>query len=147
VNNYDPSAYGDRIAAVYDELFPEYDEACIDTLAELAQGGPALELGIGTGRVALPLHRRGVEVHGIDGSSAMVEKLRDKPGGEDIPVLLGNFMEVGVSGQFPLIYIVVNTFYGLLTQEDQIRCFRNVAEHLTPEKVHRWAIFPGYQPG
>lgn len=141
MEDYDERTYGDRIAGAYDELYSEFDEKSISTLAELAQGGPALELGIGTGRIALPLRQKGVEVHGIDASKAMVEKLRAKPGGEDIPVTLGDFGEVAVEGQFSLIYVVFNTFFGLLTQDDQIRCFKNVAQHLSPGGVFLMEVF------
>jgi len=99
-------------------------------LAKLAGLGPALELGIGTGRVAIPLLQRGFEFHGIDASEAMVGKLREKPGGEDIPVTVGDFAGVKVDGRFSLVYVVFNTFFVLLTQEDQVRCFENVASHL-----------------
>ena len=128
----DPSTYGDRMAGVYDEWFGEPGEAeeAAGFLAGLAGPGPALELGIGTGRVALPLLRRGTAVRGIDASEAMVDRLRAKPGGEDIPVTFGDFVEVGVEGSFPLVYVVFNTFFALLTQEDQARCFANVARRL-----------------
>ena len=130
MKKYIASTYGDHLADVYDEWFASYEHAAIDTLAELAGGGRALELGIGTGRVALPLAARGVEVHGIDASEAMISKLRAKPGGESIPVTMGNFADVQVEGEFSLVYIVFNTFFALLTQEEQVRCFRNVAAHL-----------------
>ena len=91
-----------------------------------------LELGIGTRRLALPLRARGIRVEGIDASPAMVEKLRGKPGGREIPVTIGNFAEVGVEGRFSLIFVAFNTFFALLTQEDQLRCFANVAAHLEP---------------
>ena len=135
MDTYTPETYGQNIAAVYDELYPGYDEAAIHRLEELASGGRALELGIGTGRFALPLQGMGVEVHGIDASPAMVKKLKAKPGGERIPVTIGDFSQVGVEGEFSLIYVVFNTLFGLLTQEDQCRCFDNVARHLTPEGV------------
>ena len=131
---YEASAYGDRIAEYYDRLFEDaFDvEGTVDLLADLAQGERALELGIGTGRIALPLIERGVEVHGIDASEAMVAKLRAKPGGDQIPVTMGNFVDVPVEGRFALIYVPFNTFFALLTQEDQIRCFASVAGHLQP---------------
>lgn len=123
--------YGEPLAAVYDQWFGAYDEAAIELLAELAAGGRALELGIGTGRMALPLAARGVEVEGIDGAPAMVARLRERPGGESIAVTMGNFADVAVEGKFTLVFIVFNTFYALQTQEEQVRCFRNVAERLT----------------
>jgi SAM-dependent methyltransferase len=116
-------------------VHPEYDEAMIATLAELARAGRALELGIGTGRIALPLAARGVEVHGIDASPAMVARMRIKPGGAEIPVAMGDFADVGVEGAFSLVYVVFNTFFGLLSQEEQVRCFENVARHLAADGV------------
>jgi len=134
VQDYDASTYGENIAEVYDERYARYARAdtdeTVECLATLAGKGPVLELGIGTGRVALPLAARGIEVHGIDASPAMVAKLRAKPGGDRIPVTIGDFADVGVSGEYSLIFIVFNTIFALLTQEDQIRCFRNVAAHL-----------------
>lgn len=135
MNGYDPSTYGQRIADVYDDVHPVHDEAMIATLAELAGDGPALELGIGTGRIALPLAARGVAVHGIDASPAMVDRLRAKPGGAAIPVTMGDFAGVGAEGPFSLVYVVFNTFFGLLSQEEQVRCFGNVARRLTEEGV------------
>lgn len=131
--DYTAETYGDRIAGVYDELYAGYDERAIAVLKDLAQAGPALELGIGTGRVALPLQRAGVAVHGIDASQAMVDQLRAKPGGADIPITIGDFADVGVAGSFSLIYVLFNTFFALLTQAEQVRCFKNVAQHLTVE--------------
>ncbi len=92
-----------------------------------------LELAIGTGRLALPLVERGLEVHGIDASERMVEKLRAKPGGDAIPVTMGDFADVGVEGEYRLIFIAFNTLFALLTQDDQLRCFANAAEHLTDD--------------
>jgi len=122
--------YDERCAEVYDAWFTAHEAAAGEDLAELAQGGPALELGIGTGLVALPLAARGVAVHGVDNSEAMVGKLRAKPGGAAIPVTLGNFADVPVEGEFSLIFVVFNTFFALLEQQEQVRCFRNVAAHL-----------------
>jgi SAM-dependent methyltransferase len=135
MGDYESSTYGDRIADVYDQwpALPTDEKEAVDFLAPLAGSGPALELGIGTGRVALPLAARGVEVHGIDASEAMVAKLRAKPGGADIPVTMGDFAGVGAEGAFSLVFCVFNTFFGLLTQEDQVRCFQEVAGKLTPE--------------
>jgi SAM-dependent methyltransferase len=132
---YDASTYGERIAPAYDAVHRHLPSpgAAVALLTELARRGPALELGIGTGRIALPLTERGVVVHGIDASPAMVNELRAKPGGDRIPVTLGDFADVGVPGQYPLIYVVFNTFFNLLTQEDQVRCFAQVASHLTAD--------------
>jgi SAM-dependent methyltransferase len=131
MKEYIASTYGDNLADVYDQWFGAFEDAAIDTLAELAKGGRALELGIGTGRVALPLAARGIEVHGIDASAAMVAKLRARPGGESIAVTTGNFADVQIEGEVSLVFIVFNTFFALLTQEEQVRCFRNVAAHVS----------------
>lgn len=133
MDNYRDDTYGERIANVYDNWYDEYDEATLTTLSEIAQGGRVLELGIGTGRVALPLQQSGLRIEGIDSSRAMVDRLHSKPGGKEIPVVMGNFADVAVDGQYSLIYVLVNTFYALLTQEEQVRCFRNVVRHLIPE--------------
>jgi SAM-dependent methyltransferase len=129
--------FGERVAASYDEssaeMFePDVLDATVDLLAELARGGSALELGIGTGRVALPLARRGVPVHGIDMSRAMVARLRGKPGGDAIRVTIGDFSTTRVEGTFSVAYLVFNTIMNLTTQEAQVACFRNVAAHLEP---------------
>jgi SAM-dependent methyltransferase len=130
---YGPATYGDRVADLYDQLYGDaFDiDGTLQTLEELATGGRVLELGIGTGRVALPLARKGLEVHGIDSSEAMVAKMRAKDRGQDIPVTIGNFADVPVEGQFDLIFVVFNTFFGLVTQDDQVRCFENVARRLS----------------
>jgi SAM-dependent methyltransferase len=152
MEDYRPETYGDRIAEVYDamtETMPDPVD-CVDRLAELAGPGPALELGIGTGRVALPLAARGVEVHGIDVSAAMVERLRAKPGGQAIPVTLGDFAELAVEGSYRLVYVVFNTFFSLLTQDDQVRCFAAVAGHLAPGGAFALELFvpdPTMHPG
>src|SRR5437763_9508921 len=111
-------------AEVYDDWNPQFDEAMIATLADMAVGGHALELGIGTGRIALRLAARGVEVHGIDISPAMVSRLRAKPGGASLPVTIGDMADVGVEGRFSVAYVVFNTFFLLPSQEAQARCFR-----------------------
>jgi len=129
---YTNSTYGERVAEVYDDWYGEYDHHAISVLTELARGGRALELGIGTGRVALPLTANNVEVQGIDAAPAMVARMRVKPGGDRIPVSIGNFADVAIDGEFALIYIVFNTFFALLSQAEQVRCFANVATHLTP---------------
>ena len=133
---HDDGYFDERVAARYDddaELFtPELLDPVVDFLSELAGSGRALELGIGTGRIALPLAQRGVPVHGIDLSEAMVAKLRAKPGGEDISVTIGDFATATVDGSFSLAYLVFNTIMNLTTQEAQVACFRNVAAHLEP---------------
>lgn len=138
---YGIDSYGEGIAEVYDDWYAAYDERIIDLLSELARGGRALELGIGTGRIALPLRERGVEVQGIDASQSMLSKLESKPGGADIPVSIGDFSKVEAGGQFDLIYIVFNTFFALLTQEDQVACFRNAAAHLKPGGTFLLEVF------
>jgi SAM-dependent methyltransferase len=129
---YGPSTYGDEIAEVYDALHGDSDPQAAVTLAELAGQGPVLELGIGTGRLALPLAERGLSVRGIDASPAMVQKLRSKPGGATIPVTIGNFASATLDEQFALVFVAFNTFFALVTAEDQARCFRNVASMLRP---------------
>jgi len=129
--------FGERVAARYDQssadMFePDVVGAAVDVLAGLAGGGRALELGIGTGRIALPLARRGVAVHGIDLSRAMVARLRAKPGGDAIGVTIGDFATAKVDGKFAVAYLVFNTIMNLTTQAAQVSCFRNVAAHLEP---------------
>jgi SAM-dependent methyltransferase len=124
--------FGERVAASYDESTAEMSEPGVvepaaSLLAELAGGGRALELGIGTGRIALPLARRGVPVHGIDLSRAMVARLRAKPGGGAIGVTVGDFATMTAAGTFSVAYLVFNTIMNLTTQEAQVACFRNVA--------------------
>jgi SAM-dependent methyltransferase len=129
--------FGEEIAADYDgsvgsEFDPAVIAATVDFLAALAGDGRALELGIGTGRIALPLAARGVPVHGIDLSRAMVERLRAKPGGDAIGVTIGDFATARVEGQFALAYLVFNTIENLTTQVEQVACFANAAAHLEP---------------
>ncbi len=142
---YGPSTYGDRIAGVYDDWFglPTDTDQAVEFLAGMVGDGPVLELGIGTGRIALPLVQRGIEVHGVDASEAMVAKLREKPGGDRIKVSMGNFADVGelVDGAFSLVLVVFNTFFGLLTQDDQVRCFQGVAQHLADGGVFLMQAF------
>jgi SAM-dependent methyltransferase len=132
----DPAFYGDRWADVYDEHFADMDAtAAAGFLAELAGGGRALELAIGTGRIALPLAGCGIAVEGVDASEAMVARLRAKPGGASIPVTIGDMAEVAVSGPFRLVYLVFNALFGLLSGARQAECFRNVARVLEPGGV------------
>ena len=133
-----PENYFDGpIAESYDadsaDMFePAVLDPAVAFLTELAGDGGALELGIGTGRIALPLSQRGVRVHGIELSPAMVERLRAKPGAEDIDVTIGDFATTKVHGTFSLAYLVYNTIMNLTTQDEQVECFRNVAAHLEP---------------
>ncbi|MFD7505588.1 class I SAM-dependent DNA methyltransferase [Streptomyces sp. NPDC059850] len=131
--------FGGRVAATYDESAAEMFEPgavdpVVDVLAELAGDGPALELGIGTGRIALPLAERGVPVHGIELSRAMTARLREKPGGDAIGVTIGDFATARAEGKgtFTVAYLVFNTIMNLTTQDAQVACFRNVADHLAP---------------
>jgi SAM-dependent methyltransferase len=125
--------FGEDVAERYDRGTADMAvEPVVDFLVERAAGGPVLELGIGTGRIALPLARRGVQVHGIDLSEAMVAKLREKPGGDAIVVTIGDFATTRVEGEFELAYLVFNTINNLTTQEAQVACFANVAAHLRP---------------
>jgi len=129
--------FGERVAERYDEssadMFePAVVDPVVDFLAELAGEGAALELGIGTGRIALPLAERGIRVKGIDLSEAMVARLQAKPGAEDIEVAIGDFATTSVEGTFSLAYLVFNTINNLTTQDEQVACFQNVAAHLEP---------------
>lgn len=131
----DDGYFGEPVAATYDEPFdpmntPELIDPTVDFLARLVGDGRALELGIGTGRIALPLAARGVPVHGIDLSKAMVARLLAKPGGEGIGVTIGDFSTTQVDGSFRLVYLVYNTIMNLTTQAGQVACFRNAAAHL-----------------
>jgi SAM-dependent methyltransferase len=129
--------FDERVAARYDDSSPEmFDpdviEPTVEFLAELAGDGRALELGIGTGRIAVPLAQRGVRVDGIDISRAMVARLQEKPGSEDIGVTIGDFATTTVEGSFSVAYLVFNTIMNLTTQAAQVACFRNVGAHLEP---------------
>jgi SAM-dependent methyltransferase len=145
MDDYTDATYGDRIAGIYDErymqTFSEDTAGAVRFLTELAGAGPALELGIGTGRVAIPLAEAGVEVHGIDASEAMLSRLKDKPGGDAIPTTVGSFAGFSLPGRFRLVYVVFNTFFGLRTQEEQVSCFESVARHLTPDGAFAMQAF------
>ncbi len=125
--------YGEAWADDYDVLFDEVDERMIDRLVDLSGSSRrALELAVGTGRVAIPLSERAIEVSGIDVSEAMLAKLADKPGGEKVHTTLGDMVDVAVDGTFPLVYVVFNSFFVISSQERQVRCFQNVSDHLEP---------------
>jgi len=141
MKDYQEETYGRHIADVYDEFYAGFDPAIIDLLAELAQGGPALELGIGTGRIAIPLHEKGVAVQGIDISEEMLSKLRAKPHGGEIEVVGGSFADFDLGRQFKLVYVVFNTFFGLITQEEQIGCFESVKKHLAEDGIFLLEVF------
>ena len=140
----DPASYGDTWAAIYDEVHAHLDPtAAVEMLAQLAGTGKALELGVGTGRVAIPLAARGVAVHGIEASQAMLDRMRAKPGGAAIPVTLDDFTDVAVDGEYALVYVVFSTLYGLLSQAAQVACVRNVAARLAPGGVF---VVEGFVP-
>jgi SAM-dependent methyltransferase len=129
--------FDEGVAASYDgtstAMFdPAVVEPAVDLLAGLADGGDALELGVGTGRIALPLSERGVPLHGLDISPAMLDQLRAKPGAERIRLTVGDFASTRVDGTFRLAYLVYNTITNLTTQDEQVACFANVARHLEP---------------
>lgn len=128
----DPGLFGRQWAAAYDGPFLPDPAPAVEFLADLAAGGPALELAIGSGRVALPLAARGVAVDGIEASPEMVALLRAKPGGEAIPVVIGDMADVGVPGPYPLVYLVFNTLFNLTRPGAQEECFGNVARVLAP---------------
>lgn len=129
---YGPDTYGEVHASVYDRhhaALAGVDDT-VTFLRTLSGAGPALELGIGTGRVALPLAASGVEVHGVDASPSMLERMREKPGGDAIPVTIGDFGTFELESRFTLVYVVFNTFFQLLSQDEQVEGFRSVARHL-----------------
>lgn len=132
---FDPTVYGaSGIADDYDDLYADEweTEPAVERLVTLAEGGPILELGIGTGRLAVPLVARGLEVHGVDASQEMVAKLHDKPGGSGIPVTIGDFAKVTAGGPFALVVLAVNTIFALPDQQAQVGCFVNAGRHLRP---------------
>lgn len=131
MKGFGPATFGALNADDYDALHdPGTTDAAVEVIAEIAGRGRILELAIGTGRVALPLALRGLDIAGIDGSPEMVAKLREKPGGEGIPVTIGDFADVGVEGTFDHVFLVFNTLFNLPSQDDQLRCFKNVANRL-----------------
>jgi SAM-dependent methyltransferase len=134
MDGYDAATYGDRIADVYDDLYPPgpgVDDA-VALLADLAASGAVLELGVGTGRLALPLAARGVNVEGVDASATIVEKLRAKPGGERLEVRLADFGRDRLGADFALVFVAFNTFFALADQSSQVACVANVAAALAP---------------
>lgn len=138
MEKYEPETYGELNADVYDEWHADLDPAdAVAGLVELIDEGPAgpvLELAVGTGRVTIPLAERGVDLRGIDASPSMVERMRAKPGGDRIPVTIGDMADVdpGTDEQFAMVFVVFTTFFFLMTQEEQVRCFTNVADRLVP---------------
>jgi SAM-dependent methyltransferase len=135
VEGYDASTYGERFADVYDDWYADLGDvdACVKALVELAGGGPVLELGVGTGRLAIPLAEAGIEVTGIDASPAMLQRLGDKPGGERVETILGDMADPALGERrFAAAFVAYNTFFNLVDVEDQRRCLRAVADHLEP---------------
>ncbi|MEU4425448.1 class I SAM-dependent methyltransferase [Actinoplanes sp. NPDC024001] len=128
----DPGLFGRQWAAHYDDPGNPDPAPAVAFLAGLAAGGPVLELAIGSGRVALPLAERGIPVEGVEASPEMVELLRAKPGGADLPVVIGDMADVPVEGRYPLVYLVFNTLFNLTVPGRQEECFRNVARVLAP---------------
>ena len=126
-------SFGEDVAQTYRDVQRGDEVAAVAFLEHLAGPGPALELAIGTGRIALPLAARGIRVDGVDISPAMVDQLRAKPGGDQLSVTIGDFADVPVPGTYRLIFVVWNTLFNLLTQDDQVRCFENVAAHLAAD--------------
>jgi SAM-dependent methyltransferase len=134
MKGYEPAmSFGEDVARACRDVQRGDESAAVAFLAQLAGAGPALELAIGTGRIALPLAARGIRVDGVDISPAMVDQLRAQPGGDQLSVTIGDFADVPVTGTYRLIFVVWNTFFNLLTQEEQVRCFENVAAHLTDD--------------
>ncbi len=133
MKGYGPATFGELNAADYDELHdPGTTGEAVDLIHELAASGRTLELAIGTGRIALPLAKRGVAIEGVDASPNMVAELRKKPGGDAIPVVIGDMADVPVEGPFDFIFLIFNTLFNLTSQEDQVRCFKNTAGRLSP---------------
>lgn len=132
-----PNRFDEQVAERYDAELgemgsPAVVDATVDRLVELADGGPALEFAVGTGRIALPLADRGIDVHGVELSPTMLDRLRVKPGGLDLPVTIGDMTSVTVPGAFRLVFLVFNTIMNLTSQDAQVACFRNAAAHLAP---------------
>lgn len=137
------TSFGPDVAARYDDSLRGDEEAVVEFLHERARGGPALELAIGTGRIAIPLAGRGIDVDGIDLSQAMVDQLRRKPGGQDMHIVVGDMCEATVRGPYRLAYIVFNSISNVLTQDGQVQCFRNARRDWHPLRTDRAA---GDQP-
>jgi SAM-dependent methyltransferase len=132
-----PDYFSETVAALYEgasaERFsPSAIRPVVEFLAGLAASGDALELGVGTGRIAIPLSQRGIDVHGIDLAPAMVARLKEKPGGEEVNVTIGDFSATKLGRRFSLAYLIYDTIENLTTQDAQVACFQNVAEHLEP---------------
>ncbi len=134
MDGFDPAtSFGPDVARRYDQEQRGDESETVAFLAATARGGPALEFAIGTGRIALPLAASGVHVDGIELSAAMLERLREKPGGDAVSVTVGDMASVSLPTKYRLVYLVYNTIYNLLTQDGQVRCFENAARHLTAD--------------
>ena len=134
MKDFDPAtSFGSEISAHYDNYKRGDEEAAASFLAELAKGGPALEFAIGTGRIALPLAAKGIQVDGIEISPHMVKRLHAKPEGQHTNVVIGDMSSTNTNRHYSLVYLVYNTIFNLLTADDQIRCFENAARHLTKD--------------
>lgn len=135
MKGFGPESFGEYNADGYDRSYGNPSDAetkkTVEVLANLAAGGTILELAIGTGRIGLPLAALGLSVSGVEASARMVEKLREKPGGDAIDVTIGDMADVGVDGTFNLIYLVFNTLFNLTSQREQVRCIKNVSKHLS----------------
>lgn len=131
MKGFGPETFGELNADDYDALHdPGTTHEAVELIAEIAGTGKVLELAIGTGRVALPLAAKGIDISGIEASPLMVDLLRDKPGGADMPVVIGDMADVAIDGPFDHVFLIFNTLFNLQTQEDQVRCFQNVAKRL-----------------
>lgn len=134
MEGFDPlRAFGTGVAKRYDDQPRGDEDDAVAFLVRVAGAGPALEFAVGTGRIAVPLAVGGIAVDGIEVSEAMIERLRAKPGGDAIGVTVGDMSTTQLDGRYPLMYLVFNTIFNLLTQDDQVRCFENAAHHLTPD--------------
>jgi SAM-dependent methyltransferase len=131
---HDAGSYGARLADDYDAIYADIFDTtgAVEQLAHLAAEGRVLEFGVGTGRIALPLAQRGLDVWGFDGSSEMLERLKEKPGGNKVTTICGDFESATAHGEFDLVILLVNTIYAMPTQDDQVKCFANASRHLAP---------------
>lgn len=149
---HDAAEYGRHIAQDYDEVYDGvFDtEGAVSRLGDLAEGGPILEFGVGTGRLAIPLAGLGHVVHGVDGSRDMLHLMAEKQGGERVGTTVGDFSTVNVPGEFGLVICATNTLYALPDQQSQLRCFSNAANHLRPGGrfvIEAWIPRLGFSSG
>jgi SAM-dependent methyltransferase len=134
--SFDPrTSFGPQVAATYDDRPLGDEEAAVARLAQLAGDGPALELAIGTGRIALPLAGTGLRVDGVELSPSMIEQLRAKPGGDALAVTCGDMAVAELPDRYRLVYVVFNSLMNLITQDQQVDCVANAARHLTDDGV------------